>query len=127
WVNGPARARRHDIRVPVEMHHRAARRRPSRADDVHAWITRGVLGPALGGEVLDLESIAPQTVADEPRARLVRLARRVDRRNPHQLAGEGDELVDRAVDLADYAVDDVAAHRSPKKYRTPNCTSRPGR
>ena len=127
-VDGPACASRHDVGVAVQVNDRSARRSTARADDIHARIAGRVLGTPFGDDVFDVKAGPDQAIADQPRARFVRLAGRIDRGHADELRRERDDLVDRAIDLADHAVDDVlAAHRSPKKYRMPNCTSRPGR
>ena len=46
-----------------------------------------------------------QVVAEEMRAGVVLLARRVDGRNPHQIGGELDDFVGRAIDFLEHALD----------------------
>src|SRR5581483_2666129 len=126
-IDGPPVARRNHVGVAVEVNDRTTRRSAARAHHVHAWKARGMLGPAVGDDEVDVEAGPLQPVADQPGGRFVRLPRRVDGRYPDQIDGERDDLVGRAIDLGDHAVDDSAAHRSPKKYRMPSWTSRPGR
>ena len=81
----PAIAGRHDVEVAVQVHDRVRRAPAPRADDVDARVAAGVLGTALGGEVLDLEGAALQAIANQARAVVVGLAGRVDRRNADQI------------------------------------------
>jgi hypothetical protein len=103
-IDRPAVARRNDVDVAVQMHHRPARGSAALADDVHAWITGGVLGPPVGRDVLDREAAARQPIADQPRAWLVRFAGRVDRRHADQIDRKRHDLVGRALDFGDHAV-----------------------
>ena len=64
WIERPPVAGRHDIDVPVQVHDRSAAA-PTRRDDVHAGVTGGVLGPAVGDDVLDVELALPQVIRRE--------------------------------------------------------------
>ena len=68
-------------------------------------MTRGVLGPPLGGEVLGLEAEAIERIADVARAVLVVLAGRIHRRNPDHPRRERHDFVGGAVNFAQDAVD----------------------
>ena len=68
-----------------------------------------MLGAPFGGDVLDVERARAEVIAEETRAGLVLLARRVDGRNPDQIRGELDDLVGRAIDLGQHALDGLHA------------------
>ncbi len=110
WIARPAVAGGHDVEVAVQVHDRVRRASVPGADDVDARMARGVLGTAFGGEVLDVESAALQTIADEVRAVFVSLAGRIDRRNANEIGGERDSLRRRRIDLSQDAVDLCGAH-----------------
>src|SRR6185503_5297609 len=80
-INGPAVACGHHVDVAVEVHDRSGPAAP-RADDVDARVTGGMLGAPFRGDVLDVVRAPREIVADEMRARVVGLARRIDGRNP---------------------------------------------
>src|SRR5262245_34450328 len=63
-----------------------------------------MLRPSIGGDVLDVETGLREPVPDRAGARLVRFARWIDRRNPHEFDRERDDLVHGAIDLGDDAI-----------------------
>ena len=77
----------------------------ARADDVHARMPCGVLGAALGGDVLDAERAALEIPAEEARAGVVCLPRRVHGRNAHEVGREVDDLIGGAIHLRKNALD----------------------
>ena len=103
-IDRPPRAGGHDVEVAVEVDDRA--RAPSRAPahDVEPGMARGVLGPALGRDVLDREAAALQPASDHPRALLVGLAGRVDRGQADQLGREIHHLAGQVVHRAEHAL-----------------------
>ncbi len=84
-----------------------AGRRARRPITLTRGCAAGVLGPALGGHVGDLEVERAQPLADEPRARLVLLAGRVDGGDADQGGGEVDDLVGGVVDALGHPANDV--------------------
>ena len=73
----PALAGRHDVEMAVQVHDRVRRASMPGPDDVDARVALGVFGKAFGREVLDIESAALQTIANEVRA-VARKPRRED-------------------------------------------------
>ena len=61
-------------------------------------------GRPFGRVILDLEAAPRERVADEARAVLVVLARRIDGRDADQLRREGDGLVGERVDGGEHAI-----------------------
>src|SRR5439155_14194881 len=87
-IDRPSIPRRHDVEMAVEVDEGAFSLARPRPHDVEARMPRGVLGPALGGEVLHRETAALQPIADDARTFRVTLARRVHGGQPPQLRCE---------------------------------------
>jgi hypothetical protein len=103
-IDRPAVAGRYHVDVPVEVHDRA-RPAAARSNDVDPRVSGGVLGASFGLDVLDLERATLQEVAEEVRAGVVLLAGRVDGWNPHEIGGELDDLIGRAIDFGQDSLD----------------------
>ena len=103
-IDSPAIAGGHHVDVAIEVDDRARATAPG-TDDVDPRVTGRVLGASLGGDVLDLERAPREELADEPRAGLVLLARRVDGRDPHEIGGELHDFVGGAIDFGQDAFD----------------------
>ena len=56
-------------------------------DHVEARIAVAIAGGALGAQIFDREAARGETLAEKPRAGLVGVARRIDRRNTDQRGG----------------------------------------
>src|SRR5262249_24441695 len=119
-VEGPAVARRHDVEMAVQMHTRPRRTPAAATDDVDARMTGRVLGQPFGGEVLRLEAAVAKATADQFGAVGVTLARRIDRRQPDQLAREVDNFVSGGVDCCEHMVSS-----DHDREHSPACPARP--
>lgn len=104
-IQRPPFTGRHDIEVAVQMDGGTEGAAAAKADDIEARVHGGVLGPALGGVILDVEPTACETIADQPGAVFVNLAGWIDGRDFYQIRGKGDELVRGCVDGSKHAVD----------------------
>ena len=100
----PAATRGDHIEVAVHVQRLAGTGTLTAADHVDAGMLRGVLGHALGCDVLGRKARAIEPAADATRALLIELPRRVDRGDADHLAGELDRFVDQLFRGADDAL-----------------------
>lgn len=64
-----------------------------------------MLRPPFGREILHFEVLKTEGRANQPRAVLVQLTRRIDRWNPHERSGEVDDFAGRLVDSGEDRID----------------------
>ena len=109
-IDRPAAARRDDVEMPVQVND-PARPATSAADNVDARISRCVLGPAFGREILHDEAALREIVADEVRAGLVLVARRIHRRNADQIDGVLHDFIASSIHFGKDAIDIDGGHQ----------------
>src|SRR5512139_1737616 len=96
--------------MAVQVHHRSGGRAAPGSHDVDSRIGRRVLWPAGRDDVLDVESVARETLAEKRRARFVLFARGIDGRYAHEIYRQLHDLLGGAVDLMNNVVDRGCGH-----------------
>ena len=104
-IDGPSVAGRHDIEMSVEVHEGSRLRAGAEPYDVDSRVTARVFRAIESRDVLDVELELRKPFADEPGARFVRFARRIDRRYPDEILRELDDLACRSIDFGEHAID----------------------
>jgi hypothetical protein len=86
-------SQRHHVEMTVEVQQRTRGSSSQPADDVHAWMLRGVLGAAVGGHLLDVVIEFAQPLAEPVGAGRIVIAGRIH-------GGDGDQFSQKRRHLA---------------------------
>ena len=101
----PAETDRHDVEVAVEMNRRALGRSGLAPEDVDPRMLGRVFDSSRRRQQMHFRPVRAQLVTDQRRACLVFVTGRIDRRNANQPRRKVDDLIARAIDFRQHAID----------------------